>query len=60
MNRARVEALWREQPYLTQREVRRITGAPWSTVRRVYTQLIAVGVIAPRPQVWTALDLAWA
>lgn len=60
MNRARIEALWKAQPTLTQRDVQRITGAPKATVRHVYRQLVAAGVLTDIRPGWTALDQAGA
>lgn len=59
MKRARIEALWKAQPHLTQEQVRRATGAPKATVRHVFKQLVAAGLVLAKPG-WTALDAAGA
>jgi predicted transcriptional regulator len=51
MKRSLIEAIWRKEPRLTQDQVRRLTGASRSTVRFVYAQLVACGVLPMRPQV---------
>lgn len=45
MNRPLIEAAWSRDPSLTIEQVRRLTGAPSSTVRHVYRQLLAAGRI---------------
>jgi DNA-binding IclR family transcriptional regulator len=58
VKRSIIEALWRSRPGLTQEQVRRATGAPKATVRHVYAQLVAAGVLERPPTAWTALELA--